>query len=122
MPAFGRIGANLALLPDFGYCTRMIPETTVRRCAICGEPNRGPSDFCAACEAAFEGAGREPLDTDGMDLNRYAAKMFPWEPSEVTPRLLNGRWLALFLCFGLVAIVVLLALLRTPIPTCWEVG
>ena len=77
--------------------------------------------MCAACEQAFDKAA-EPPSGDTMDVERYVGKMFPWEPSKIVPNLVSGRWAALLLCFALVLIVVLLAVLRTPIPSCWEVG
>jgi hypothetical protein len=48
--------------------------------------------------------------------------MFPWEQSANQLRLIgtNRGWLILAL--GLVVLVVFLALLRTPLPSCWELG
>jgi hypothetical protein len=97
-------------------------EPKAGQCPVCGEENRTDSPVCAACEAAFGPSGGEAVETNGIDLGRYATKMFPWEPSEVIPKLGSGRWWALILCLALVLIVVLLELLRTPIPACWEVG
>jgi hypothetical protein len=77
--------------------------------------------MCAECSEAFDTSGNVPAG-DTIDVERYVAKMFPWEPSKIAPNLISGRWAALMLCFALVLIVVLLALLRTPIPSCWEVG
>jgi hypothetical protein len=99
----------------------MDPELGARRCPICAEPCQGASAICAACEQAF-GETRETPGGDKMDLERYAGKMFPWEPSKITPNLVSGRRAALVLCLALVLIVVLLSLLRAPIPSCWEVG
>jgi uncharacterized membrane protein YvbJ len=98
------------------------PEQKVGQCPVCGEENRTESQVCAACEAAFGSSNKEAVATNGIDLGRYTTKMFPWEPSEVIPKLSSGRWWALILCLALVLIVVLLELLRTPIPACWEVG
>jgi hypothetical protein len=89
-------------------------------CTVCGGPNFEGCSVCRACEEAFSSAGANPDNSKGIDLNRYIAKMFPWEPSGLTPRLLSGRWLWSMLCFGLIFVVVLLSLLRTPLPTCWE--
>lgn len=100
----------------------MNAELKAGQCLICGEPNHAESPVCAACEAAFGSPGEERLDAHEIDLGRYTTKMFPWEPSEAVPKLASGRWLALILCLALVLIVVLLELLRTPIPACWEVG
>ncbi|MBV8100266.1 MAG: hypothetical protein JOZ31_14030 [Verrucomicrobia bacterium] len=100
----------------------MNPEPKAGQCPVCGEENRTDSPVCAACDAAFGSSSGEAVETNGIDLGRYATKMFPWEPSEVIPKLSSGRWGALILCLALVLIVVLLELLRTPIPACWEVG
>jgi hypothetical protein len=98
------------------------PDPKAGQCPVCGEENRTASAVCAACEAAFGSSGREQIDASGIDVGRYETKMFPWEPSEVVPKLGSGRRWALILCLALVLIVVLLELLRTPIPACWEVG
>jgi hypothetical protein len=48
--------------------------------------------------------------------------MFPWEQMTTPPRLisLNPVWLAFALL--LVTLVLLLAFLRTPLPSCWEIS
>jgi hypothetical protein len=97
-------------------------EPKAGQCQICGEPNPIESPVCAACEAAFGSTSEERSDAHGIDLSRYTTRMFPWEPSEAVPKLSSGRWWALILCLALVLIVVLLELLRAPIPACWEVG
>ena len=98
------------------------PESKAGQCPVCGEENRTASPVCADCEAAFGSSAREQIDASGIDVSRYVTKMFPWEPSEVVPKLGSGSRWALILCLALVLIVVLLELLRTPIPACWEVG
>jgi len=98
------------------------PEPKAGQCPVCGEENRTESPVCAACEAAFGPSNAEQVETNGIDLGRYVTKMFPWEPTEVVPKLGSGHRWALILCLALVLIVVLLELLRTPIPACWEVG
>ena len=97
-------------------------EPKAGQCPVCGEENKTESPVCAACEAAFGSSGAEQIDTPGIDVGRYVTNMFPWEPSEVVPKLGSGRRWALILCLALVLIVVLLELLRSPIPACWEVG
>ena len=104
-----------------GYFLCVDPELAVRQCPICAEPYQGASAICTACEQAF-GETRELPGSDKIDVERYAAKMFPWEPSKLAPNLVSGRRAALVLCLALVLIVVLLSLLRAPIPSCWEVG
>ena len=97
-------------------------EPKAGQCPVCGEEDRTASPVCAACEAAFGSSSAEQIDTPGIDVRRYVTNMFPWEPSEAVPKLGSGRWWALILCLALVLIVVLLELLRSPIPACWEVG
>jgi hypothetical protein len=98
------------------------PEAKAGQCPVCGEESRTESPVCAACEAAFGSSSAEQNDPRGIDVSRYVTKMFPWEPTEIVPKLGSGRRWALILCLALVLIVVLLELLRTPIPACWEVG
>jgi hypothetical protein len=99
----------------------MNAESECSRCPVCGELNLAGSAVCAECSEAFDKSADVPAG-DAIDVERYVARMFPWEPSKSAPNLVSGRWAALVLCFALVLIVVLLALLRAPIPSCWEVG
>jgi hypothetical protein len=99
----------------------MNAESDCSNCPVCGEFNPAGSGMCAECSKAFDGNSDAPPGA-AIDVERYVAKMFPWEPSKIAPNLVSGRWAALVLCFALVLIVVLLALLRAPIPSCWEVG
>ena len=91
------------------------------RCTVCGSANLESLSICAACEEAFK-SGDKGLPNTVLDLNRYTPKMFPWEPTVITPRLLTGPRSWSIFCFGLVLIVILLSLLRTPLPTCWEIS
>jgi hypothetical protein len=99
----------------------MNSESECSRCPVCGELNLTDAAMCAECSAAFNTSADVPAG-DAIDVERYVGKMFPWESSKIAPNLVSGRWAALVLCFALVLIVVLLALLRAPIPSCWEVG
>ena len=99
----------------------MIPEREADRCPVCGQPRPSETVICAECESAF-GRSEEPAAGERIDLERYVGRMFPWEPSKIAPNLVSGRRAAFLLCFALVLIVVLLSLLRAPIPSCWEVG
>jgi hypothetical protein len=92
------------------------------RCTVCGEPDVAGSSICPACEEAFTSGQIDPNTPREIDVSRYITKMFPWEPSQITPRLLSRAETWSFLCFGLVLIVILLSLLRTPLPTCWEIS
>jgi hypothetical protein len=99
----------------------MIPEREADRCPVCGQPSASETVICAECESAF-GRSEEAAAGERIDLERYVGKMFPWEPSKIAPNLVAGRRAAFLLCFALILIVVLLSLLRAPIPSCWEVG
>jgi hypothetical protein len=100
----------------------MDSKADIGSCPICGERKPENSSICQSCEIAFGRAEEPPPGSQEMDLSRYRGKMFPWEPCELPPALISGRRLALLLCCSLVLIIVMLALLRTPLPTCWEVG
>ena len=94
------------------------------RCDICGVVIGGDSAICAECERGFEpalpteGTDEEPL----LNLEHYCCRMFPWEQSRNRPRLIvcNKTWL--ILAIALAVIVILLALLRAPLPSCWELS
>ena len=99
----------------------MNAESEEDRCPVCGQPNPGGTGICGECEKAF-GRPEEPVVGERIDVERYVGKMFPWEPSKIAPNLVSGPRIAFLLCFALVLIVVLLSMLRAPIPSCWEVG
>jgi hypothetical protein len=107
--------------PEVRYIRAMNAESDCSTCPVCGEVNLAGSAMCAECSKAFGTISDRPPG-EAIDVERYVAKMFPWEPSKIAPNLVSGRWAALLLCFALVLIVVLLALFRAPIPSCWEVG
>jgi hypothetical protein len=92
------------------------------RCDICHVVIGGDSAICAECERAFEPAlpaeatGEEPL----LDLEQYCCRMFPWEQSRNRPRLVISNKTWLILAIALAVIVILLALIRAPLPSCWE--
>jgi hypothetical protein len=48
--------------------------------------------------------------------------MFPWEQMVIQPRLVSGNAVWLVFALGLIALVLLLALVRTPLPSCWELS
>jgi hypothetical protein len=105
-----------------GIPFQMNPTYPTNRCTVCGEPDITGSSICPACEEAFTSGQIDPGTPEGIDVSRYTTKMFPWEPSQITPRLLSRAETWSFLCFGLVLIVILLSLLRAPLPTCWEIS
>jgi hypothetical protein len=94
------------------------------RCDICGVVIGDDSTICGECESAFEPAllveetGEQPL----LDLEQYCCRMFPWERSQNLPRLIISHKTWLILAIGLAVIVILLALIRAPLPSCWELS
>jgi hypothetical protein len=59
---------------------------------------------------------------EALDLDRYNPRMFPWEPAVAPARLIDVHPGWLLLALGLVVLVLLLALFRTPLPNCWEIS
>jgi hypothetical protein len=57
-----------------------------------------------------------------LDLDKYNPRMFPWEPVVAPVRLIGVHSGWLLLALGLVVLVLLLALIRTPLPSCWEIS
>jgi hypothetical protein len=102
----------------------MIQERLTTPCGICGAEIHGEGTVCQECLSAFaSGPGSETdLKTGSLDLAKYNSRMFPWEQITVQPRLIsiNPAWLIAAL--ALVVLVLLLALLRTPLPSCWELS
>ena len=93
-------------------------------CGICDQAISGDLSICPECERAFESdsEARPARELVPLDLEQYSCRMFPWERSTNQLRLIsvNRAWLVIAL--GLVVLVVLLALLRTPLPSCWELA
>ena len=93
-------------------------------CEICGLGISDDSSICVECESAFEppllaeGTGEEPM----IDLEQYCCQMFPWEQGRNPPRVIIANKTWLILAVGLALIVILLALIRAPLPSCWEVS
>jgi len=98
------------------------PEGTP--CRVCRANVAADGEMCQDCRRAFE----PPLERDSedgtipLDLAKYRPRMFPWEQMTTQPRLisLNPVWLAFALL--LATLVLLLAFLRTPLPSCWEIS
>ena len=103
---------------------RMNQDYWSNHCGICDAAISSDLSVCSECEKAFEPApGAQPAhETTPLDLEQYSCRMFPWEQSANQLRLIgtNRGWLILAL--GLVVLVVFLALLRTPLPSCWELA
>ncbi|MGA8660434.1 MAG: hypothetical protein WB586_30320 [Chthoniobacterales bacterium] len=91
-------------------------------CGICDAVTSGDSTVCAECGRAFGPAllDKATSDESPLDLEKYCCQMFPWEPSRNRPRLIISDKTSIILAVGLVVVVVLLALLRAPLPSCWE--
>jgi hypothetical protein len=94
------------------------------RCAICDAAVGERATFCLDCEKSFAPVAPDGTDFDGtpLDLEKYACQMFPWEPTTRHPALIESNGIWLILAVGLVLLVVLLALFRTPLPSCWEIS
>ena len=102
----------------------MEEERQPDRCDICGVVIGDDSAICAECERAFEPASPEEVTRYEplLDLEHYCCQMFPWEQSRNLPRLVISNKIWLILAIALAVIVVLLALVRAPLPSCWELS
>ncbi len=97
---------------------------SITLCGICGAGAGKEGTVCSECQRAFDQASGTGIDTDTgqLDLDKYSARMFPWEQTVTPPRLIGVHPGWLFLALGMVVLVLLLALLRTPLPGCWEIS
>jgi hypothetical protein len=97
---------------------------SITLCEVCGAEVCGKGTVCSECQRAFEsGPVGETADEMGpLDLAKYSARMFPWEQVATAPRLVSVSMVWLVLALGLVVLVLLLALIRTPLPSCWELS
>jgi hypothetical protein len=91
-------------------------------CEICGAEVCGDGTVCQDCHRAFAPGqgGQDACETSLLDLAQYDSGMFPWEQFSAQPRLICTNPIWLLLALVLVALVILLALVRTPLPSCWE--
>jgi hypothetical protein len=91
---------------------------------ICRAALSGDVSICPECEKAFGSMTgiQTASDAKQLDLCQYSYRMFPWEQSHCGPPLMSANRAWLFLALGLVVLVLLLALLRTPLPSCWELA
>jgi hypothetical protein len=97
---------------------------SITPCGICGVEVCGEGTVCQECQRAFESG---PVDETAaemspLDLEKYRARMFPWEQVATAPRLISIHPVWLVLALGLIVLVLLLALIRTPLPSCWELS
>jgi hypothetical protein len=97
---------------------------SITPCGICGVEVCGEGTVCQECQRAFEPgpAGETAAEMSPLDLEKYRARMFPWEQVATAPRLISIHPVWLALALGLIVLVLLLALIRTPLPSCWEVS
>jgi predicted nucleic acid-binding Zn ribbon protein len=102
----------------------MNQDSPSNHCGICEAAISSDLSVCSECEKAFESAPEaQPVpETTSLDLEKYSCRMFPWEQSSNQLQLISANRAWLILALGLVVLVVLLALLRTPLPSCWELA
>lgn len=93
-------------------------------CGICGTEFYGEETVCPECRQSFaSSSGGETSDSvRSLDLAKYDCRLFPWEQMNSQPRLISFDSAWMTLAIGLVILVLLLALLRTPLPSCWELS
>jgi hypothetical protein len=99
-------------------------EQSTTLCEVCGTDGCGEGTVCQHCLQAFEpGPGCETAcEPSSLDLGKYDSRMFPWEQMVIQPRLVSGNAVWLLFALGLIALVLLLALVRAPLPSCWELS
>lgn len=102
----------------------MNQERLITLCGICGAEICGEGTVCQECQSAFDtGSGGEiDFKTGSLDLGKYDSRMFPWEQITIQPHLISINLAWLIAALALVVLVLLLALLRTPLPSCWELS
>src|SRR5260370_42336029 len=93
-------------------------------CCVCGDAINGTRTICGLCERAFGTTQSNGTHHESafLDLEKYGSRMFPWEPMKSQPALIISKRAWGILAIGLVILVLLLALLRTPLPSCWEIN
>jgi hypothetical protein len=102
----------------------MNSNSVVSLCEVCGAEVFGDGTVCQECDQAFApGHGAQAAcEISPLDLRKYDSRMFPWEVTSTQPRLICADPAWLLLALGLVVLVLLLALIRTPLPSCWELS
>jgi len=100
----------------------MSRERAITLCGICDAEILGAGTVCHQCQRSFETGPGDADETIPLDLGKYDFRMFPWEQIAIPPRLISVNPVWLFLALGMVVLVLLLALLRTPLPSCWELS
>jgi hypothetical protein len=112
------------LPPGAGTLSGMNSKSIVTLCEICDAEVCGEGTVCQECHRAFaSGQGIEAAcEISPLDLSKYGSPMFPWEHIATQPRLICPNSVWLLLALGLVVLVIFLALVRTPLPSCWELS
>jgi hypothetical protein len=95
---------------------------SITLCGICGTEVCAERTICSECQRAFDPASGTGTGMETLDLDKYNPRMFPWEPVVAPARLIGVHPGWLLLALGLVVLVLLLALIRTPLPNCWEIS
>jgi hypothetical protein len=97
---------------------------SITLCGICGAAHCEEGTVCLECQQAFDRAPGAEAGSEAcpLDLGKYRSRMFPWEQSVTPPRLISVHPVWLLLALGLIVLVLLLALIRTPLPSCWEIS
>ena len=102
----------------------MNSKSVITPCEICAAEFFGDDTVCQECHRAFAPgqSGEAACETSPLDLKKYDSRMFPWEQIYTQPRLICTNPVWLLLALGLVMLVIILALVRTPLPSCWELS
>jgi hypothetical protein len=119
-----RKAARVCQSPVTGTVSQMSQAWSITLCGICGAEVCREGAVCLECQRSFEAGqeGETVCETGPLDLRKYDARMFPWEQMPAQPRLISVNPVWLIFALGLVVLVLLLALIRTPLPSCWELS
>ena len=102
----------------------MNEQQLTNQCGVCRATLSGDVSICPECEKAFESTPgiQTASDAKHLDLGQYSCRMFPWEQGFSAHPLMSANRAWLVLALGLIVLVLLLGLLRTPLPSCWELA
>jgi hypothetical protein len=103
----------------------MNQKEAVALCEICEAEVFGEGTVCRECHRAFapsQGGEAASAEASPLDFRKYDSGMFPWEQFAIQPRLICAHPFWMLLAVGLVVLVLLLALVRAPLPSCWELS
>jgi hypothetical protein len=119
-----RICTSICQSPVTATLSPMNQAGWISPCGICGAEGCGEGTVCPECQHAFDSPSGDDAasETSLLDLGKYSSRLFPWEQMTTPPRLISVHPIWLVLALGLVVLVLLLALIRTPLPSCWELS